>query len=211
MNNNNEPVTDATAVGSRPPLPNPRRIGTFGMMLFLASLTMLFAASMLGYAAIRLQWLNPDRGPNPPLGSIQLPLILWFSTFVIVLSSAALHYAGHCVALERQRQFRRAMAVTAALAGLFLIVQGPALVELVRSQQGIAQDDVRLYALIVCLVILHALHVIGGLIPLGLITVNAFKGKYDHEHHHPVVHFAMYWHFLDVVWIVMFSVLQFLG
>ena len=204
-------MTDAPPIWPRRSLPNPRRIGTFGMMLFLASLTMLFAASMVGYVVIRLQLMNPDAGPNPPLGQIDLPATLWLSTFVILLSSAALHFAGHCIALERQKNFRRAMGVTAALGGLFLIVQAPALFDLVRSQQGVAQENIRLYALIVSLVILHGLHVIGGLVPLAVITVKAFKGKYDHEHYHPVVHFAMYWHFLDVVWIVMFSVLQLLG
>jgi len=201
----------AAETGSRPPLPNPRRVGTFGMLLFLASLTMLFLASMVGYAAIRLQWLNPDQGPTPPLGEIQLPVGLWFSTLVILISSATLHYAGHCVALERQRPFRRAMVATAALAVVFLIVQIPALIALVESQRDVAQADIRLYALIVALVILHALHVIGGVVPLAVITVKAFRGKYDHEHYHPVVHFAMYWHFLDVVWILMFSLFQFLG
>lgn len=211
MDASTEPVTDAVAIASRPPLPSARRIGTFGMMLFLASLTMLFVASILGYIAVRLQWLNADRGPTPPLGEIHLPPVLWLSTLVILLSSVALHYAGHCVALERQTQFRRAMGFTAALGTVFLIVQAPALFALVQSQQDVAQVNIRLYALIVSLVILHGLHVIGGLVPLFVITAKAYKGKYDHEHHHPVVHFAMYWHFLDVVWIVMFSVLQFLG
>ena len=206
-----EPATHSTAHAMRPPLPNPRRVGTFGMMLFLASLTMLFAASMIGYVVIRLQLLSPDRGPTPPLHTITLPPFLWLSTFVIVVSSAVLHYAGICVARERQQNFRRAMAVTAVLGFLFLIVQMPSLYELVQSQRAVAQANFRLYALIVGLVILHGLHVIGGLIPLGVLTANAFRGRYDHEHHHPVALFAMYWHFLDVVWIVMFSVLQFLG
>jgi len=194
----------------RPPLPNSRKLGTFGMLLFLASLTMLFAASMVGYVVIRLQLMN-DNPPTPPRGTIDLPIWLWLSTFIIVVSSATLHYAGICVALERQRNFRRAMAVTAVLGLAFLVIQMPSLAALIESQRGVAQANIRLYALIVVLVILHALHVVGGLVPLAVITIKAFKGRYDHEHHHPVTHFAMYWHYLDVVWIVMFSMFQLLG
>lgn len=201
----------ASAPLGRPPLPSAKKVGTFGMILFLVSLTMLFAASMIGYAVIRLQLMTPDASPTPPLGQIQLPMLLWLSTFIILLSSVALHYAGHCVSLERQQPFRKAMVITTLLGYLFLIVQVPALIDLVNSQAALAQSNVNLYRLIILLVILHGLHVIGGLIPLTALTRNAFKGKYDHEHYHPIAVFAMYWHFLDVVWIVMFSLLQLLG
>lgn len=204
------PIRADTAMG-RPPLPNPRKVGTFGMLLFLASLTMLFVASMVGYAIIRLQLFNPAAEPNPPLGRIDLPVTLWLSTFIILVSSAVLHYAGHCVSLERQKPFRKAMLITTALGYLFLIVQGPALYDLVQTQAAIAEANVRLYMLIVLLVVLHGLHVIGGLIPLTAITLNAHKGKYDHEHYHPVALMAIYWHFLDVVWLAMFCLFHLLG
>jgi cytochrome c oxidase subunit III len=195
---------------TRPPLPNPRRLGTFGMILFLASLSMLFAAAMFGYIMIRLQVTNPDRGPTPPLGDIHLPLLLWLSTFIIVVSSAVLHYAGMSVALERQRAFRNAVAAVCALGFAFLVVQTPALYQLLSEQHHVADVNNRLYVLIITLVGLHAAHVIGGLVPLVIITVKSRRGTYDHEHHHPVTHFAMYWHFLDVIWVLMFSILQIL-
>ncbi len=198
--------------GARPPLPNPRRVGTVGMLLFLAALFMLFAATMLFYVVLRLQLLNPERGPSPELGTLRLPALLWLSTFVIVVSSATLHYAGLSVALERQRAFRNGMLATCGLGYLFVLVQIPALVQLVQAQAaGFADENIRLYYLICFMVIVHGLHVIGGIVPLTVITIQAFRGRYDHEHHHPVTHLAMYWHFLDVVWVVMFSVLQLLG
>lgn len=194
-----------------PPLPSAKRVGTFGMFLFLVSLTMLFAATMLGYVIIRMQWMNADAGPNPPLGQIKLPSILWLSTFVILVSSAFLHYAGMCISLERQGPFRKAMAVTTVLALGFLIIQVPALYMLLDGQSPVRQANPFLYNLIVFMVIVHGLHVVGGIIPLVRITRRAFDGAYDHEKYYPVVHMAMYWHFLDAVWVVMFSVMMFIG
>jgi cytochrome c oxidase subunit 3 len=54
---------------------------------------------------------------------------------------------------------------------------------------------------------LHALHVVGGLVPLGLTTVRAFEGRYSAASHEGVAHVALYWHFLDVIWLVLFAVL----
>jgi heme/copper-type cytochrome/quinol oxidase subunit 3 len=51
---------------------------------------------------------------------------------------------------------------------------------------------------------LHALHVIGGMVLLGAVTAKAFAGRYSATYHPGVTYAAMYWHFLDVVWLVMF-------
>ena len=197
---------------ARPPLPNPRRTGTFGMMLFLASLTMLFGATILGYVIIRLQQTNPDSPHHLPLGSIEISPLLWLSTFIIILSSLMLHYAGTSVALERQRVFRNAMLATTVGGFVFLLVQVPAMWMLAETQKELAAtSDSRLYWLVISLIVVHGLHVVGGLVPLAVITRKAFRGAYDHERYHPVVHMAMYWHFLDAIWIVMFVVLMLMG
>ena len=46
--------------------------------------------------------------------------------------------------------------------------------------------------------------VVGGLIPLGIMSLRAFHDRYDHEVHYSVKYVAMYWHFLDGVWLVLF-------
>ena len=57
--------------------------------------------------------------------------------------------------------------------------------------------------MVVVLAILHALHVLGGIVALGIVTVRSAAGRYDHERHWPVDFAAQYWHFLDLVWISM--------
>ena len=68
-----------------------------------------------------------------------------------------------------------------------------------------------MWAVLFCFVLLHAAHVLGGIIYLAVVTVRAYRGVYDHEHFVGVRHAALYWHFLDVVWILMFGTFLLLG
>jgi heme/copper-type cytochrome/quinol oxidase subunit 3 len=174
------------------------------MWLFLAALTMLFGATMVGYIIVRLQ-----NQMGPPRGAINLPWQLWASTAVILVSSFTIHRALQNVRAERQTRFCNALLITLLLGAAFLVLQGPAMASLVL--QHAPQMSSALYGLVFAMVLLHALHVVGGLIPLTIITVKAHRHGYDHESHAPVQHVTMYWHFLDVIWLIMFFVLQTLG
>jgi heme/copper-type cytochrome/quinol oxidase subunit 3 len=68
-----------------------------------------------------------------------------------------------------------------------------------------------LYGLIFFLILVHALHVVGGLVGLSVTTAHALQGRYDHERYGGVKHAAMYWHFLDAVWLVMYGCLATAG
>jgi cytochrome c oxidase subunit 3 len=57
--------------------------------------------------------------------------------------------------------------------------------------------------MVIVLAVLHALHVMGGIIALALVTARAGLGRYDHERFWAIQFSAYYWHFLDLVWIVM--------
>lgn len=61
------------------------------------------------------------------------------------------------------------------------------------------------------LIALHAAHVVGGLVPLGIVTGRALRGWYDARHAEGVRSCALYWHFLDVVWLTMFGLLYLTG
>lgn len=185
--------------------------GTFGMALMIAALGMLFLGAVLSYIGIRIQWINPDRQPDPPLGTLSLPAILWISTFVILLSSVALQWALHAVRAGRSQSFRRGMVITMLLAVGFLVIQVPGLWQLAVRQQDLADGNTRLYVLMMLLIIVHAAHVIGGMIPMGLTVRHALAGRYGPDHYAPVKYLVMYWHFIDVVWLIMFNVFVLLG
>ena len=172
---------------------------TVGMWLFLASLSMLFAATILGYVVIRIRGAG-----SAAMGTIQLPRALWLSTAIMLGGSFTIHRAVQAIRLERQLLLRRYLEMTCVLAAAFLCVQGPSLAMLLMEHRRAALQGIALYGLVFFLILVHALHVVGGVIGLGVTTMRARQGRYDHEHYAGVKHAAMYWHFLDVVWVIMF-------
>jgi cytochrome c oxidase subunit 3 len=181
--------------GFHPPL----RSSAIGMYLFLASLFMLFAAGILGYVLIRVK-----AAEKLALGSLEIPHTLWISTAIVVIASFTIQRAVTELRREHQQPFRKYLLLTMLLAVTFVIVQAPSMVVLMQHQAQLRQKRIALYGLVFFLILLHALHVLGGIVSLAWTSHHARMGAYDHEHYQPVGRVALYWHFLDVVWLVMF-------
>ena len=184
----------------------PPQASTLGMYLFLAALTMLFGATMLAYMIIRT-----TSAAAPPLRTLRIPAALWLSTGIILLASHTIHQALIAVRQERQLLLRRYLLITCLLAAGFVIIQTPSLWSLLSQHQRLANQGLRLYGLIFFLILVHALHVVGGIIALALTTAHARRHRYDHEHYAGVRNAALYWHFLDAVWLIMFLGIFFVG
>ena len=188
-----------------PPPPRhaiPRQTYTIGMWLFLAALAVLFAASMVLYVIVRAFAAN-----RPPFGALHLPWELWISTGLVMAASVTIHLAVQKVRREKLAAFRGYLIATSILAALFVAVQTPAMVQLMGQHAEFRDKGLTLYGVVFCLILLHAAHVIGGIIYLAVVTTNAFRGRYDHEAYTGPRHAALYWHFLDVVWLFMFATL----
>jgi heme/copper-type cytochrome/quinol oxidase subunit 3 len=170
---------------------------TLGMWLFLAALTMLFAATLLAYFLIR------NRGSHA--GEVHLPRALLLSTACMLLGSFTIHHAVLSARRERQSELRRDLVMTCIFAATFLVIQTPAMIGLLKQHQHLATQNIRVYGLIFFLILIHALHVLGGVLGLAITTYHAYRDAYDHENYAGVKHAAMYWHFLDVVWLVMYA------
>lgn len=177
-------------------------LADFGMKLFLASLAILFAASLIAYLAIRFaaeSW--------PPPGLPRLPAGFWISTGILLYSSVTMQAALAAIRAGRAGAFRRWITLTFALGLFFLGAQSFCWISL--WAQGIPRDvKLFLYAFYF-LPMLHGAHVLGGLIPLGIITRRARAGAYSAQSHAGVRSVARYWHFLDAVWIALFTTLFF--
>lgn len=184
----------------------PQRTSIIAMWLFLAALAILFLASMLGYAVFRMTGKL-----SPPLGTLTFPPLLWVSTALVLAASVSIHQALRSIRREQQAQLRRWIGITLALASLFVLVQAPALLSLLSTHDARGQTGHTLYGLIFFLVLLHALHVVGGVVALLVVSSRAAKHRYDHESHLGVRFAAMYWHFLDGVWIFMFGTMFLFG
>ncbi|MBP1621301.1 MAG: heme-copper oxidase subunit [Acidobacteria bacterium] len=174
--------------------------GKLGMRLLIASLAVLFASTITGYLVVRTRaevW--------PPVGMPSLPSGLWLSTVLIVLSSLTIQWAVAGIRRDRQQPLRLGLLATLVLGLAFLASQTV-------NWFGLVAADVRpganLYAFtFFVLTWLHALHVVGGLVPLAVVTTRAWRGGYSAGFHPGVEYTAMYWHFLDVVWLILFAVL----
>ena len=177
--------------------------GVFGMWLFLVTLGVLFVATILAYLVVRL---NPDPAePFLPEDAPALPRTLLVSTFALVLASGAMHATVRAARAGRARAVARAAGVSLALAVAFLALQGWAWLELWRQQLRI-QDSLYAWTFYV-LTGLHAAHVIGGLVPLAVVWLRARRGRYADGRADGVVYCAMYWHFLDAVWLALYATL----
>jgi cytochrome c oxidase subunit III len=175
--------------------------GRFGMLIFIASLAMIFAASILGVMVVRLD----DEGVWPPAGMPALPVTLLWSTVVLLASSATQFLASRAAARGDGGGLRRWMIVTLALAIAFLGMQAWAWSDLVDRGLDFSRH---LYAwTFYFLTGLHAIHVIGGVIPMVFVTARAVRLEYTRENYRGVAYVAMYWHFLDVAWVVLYLTL----
>jgi len=172
----------------------------FGMWLFIAALSMLFAASLAGYVVIRL------RAPQwPPPGAEPIPFGLYFSTLILIGSSLTLHGALDSARKNRQPMLRFMLGGTLALGLAFLVSQALAWSAMVTAQLG---HEPNLYSFtFFVLTMLHAAHVLGGIIPLAITTYKGSRGTYTPDWNLPLKLLGMYWHFLLVVWLVMFLVM----
>jgi cytochrome c oxidase subunit III len=168
-----------------------------GMLLFIISEVMLFGAFFTAYFFIRVV---ADSGWFPIDGKEVPKVIAGVNTAVLVSSSFTMHWA-----LEGARRGnRRAMQVgllTTALLGLsFLAVQINEYVHI-----GFAPSDNAQGTIFYGLTGLHGAHVFVGLTLLTMATTRAFRGHFTPKEHRGVEVPGIYWHFVDVMWIVVYS------
>ena len=173
-------------------------VGRLGFRLFLLSLGILFAASMVGFLVIRVR---ADAWPPP--GVPGLPVGLWIGTVVLLVSSATMVVATKAARGGDATRLGPALAVTWLLGAAFLGIQIANWMQLAGAEMTARSG---LYGFTFYMLTgLHGVHVIGGLIPLAVVTVQSFRGRYTAAEHRGVTYGAMYWHFLDGVWLVMFA------
>ena len=175
-----------------------RRTSFVGMIMALASWTMLFGSLFFAYAILRLK-----AGTWPPDGVEPLPRLLpLVNTLVLLLSSTVLHGGVRAAAETRIGALRAALKGTIALGSLFLVLQFAVWVPLWRS--GFRIDSGVYGSIFYGLTVFHALHVLAGLVVLLVLVPGARTGRYRSGRQSAVRLSAMFWHFVDAVWVVMF-------
>lgn len=180
--------------------------GRLGLRVFLLSLGSLFAAALIGSIIM----LREAAEVAPEAAVPPLPQLLWISTLVLALSSASMQWALVAIRANRVRSLQTGLMVTLALALSFLGLQVACWAQwraAIAGEWERAADFRYLLAAFHVLTGLHALHVVGGLVPMLVIARRSMALRYDAQRHRGVHHVAMYWHFLGAVWIVLYAAL----
>jgi cytochrome c oxidase subunit 3 len=179
--------------------PSRREVGSYvGMIIFLGAWGMCFAGLFFSYAVVRaaaVTWPPPGLAHLP----IALPLV---NTFVLAISSLTLHRAVSSVRAGDQTSFRRWLGITIPIGFLFLALQIVVWLQLLHA--GLRWDTAVYGSVFYMLTVFHALHVLSGLFVLLYLVLGALRGKYTRARHTGVRMAAMFWHFVDAIWVVMF-------
>jgi cytochrome c oxidase subunit III len=156
----------------------------------IGSIIMMFAGLTSAYIVKRNQagWVSYD-----------LPMAFWYSTIVILLSSATIYLADKSFRSRAMGNYRRWMTVTAVLGIVFMVIQYVGF-KAFWSQGMTLQANVA-YSFLYVIVGLHALHVAGGVISLIVMSLMAFSKKKRVYSTVPVELIGTYWHFVDALWI----------
>lgn len=171
-----------------------------GAWIFLVSLTIFFVSCMILYAIYVIHRADPS---GPGVQPFYIPTSFLATTIILIAISILLNLAVAAVRREKHIDLLRYLFLACVLAILFFVVQCGGMMWMVLQYSDANSPNWSLYGLTFVLALLHALHVVGGMVALGIVSIRSSRGAYDHERHFPIVFCAMYWHFLDVVWICM--------
>jgi cytochrome c oxidase subunit 3 len=172
----------------------------FGVLLLLGAITMLFGATLAAYVITRSQVHAPWRAD----GSRDIPAGLGVSTLMLFGASVALQWAHSSIRQNKQDTLRRALWLGTFFAAAFLLAQAINWLEVSRVE--LVNGVPTLFAFTFYLLTgVHALHVIGGFIPLGIVLWRASQREYSSSRFEGVKLCVQYWHYLGVVWLVLLT------
>jgi cytochrome c oxidase subunit III len=169
---------------------------TLGMLLFIVSEVMIFAAFFTAYFFIRV--VNPDPWPAP--GTTLPENVAGLNTAILLSSSLTLHWALTSVKNGNRFGLKAGMLSTFLLGLTFLTIQINEYVHI-----GFAGHDSAQATVFYSLTGLHGAHVFIGLCLLLMVTIRAFRGHYSPEQHRGMEVPGIYWHFVDIMWIVVYT------
>jgi cytochrome c oxidase subunit III len=169
---------------------------TLGMYLFIISEIMIFGAFFTAYFFIRV--VGHATWPAP---GTELPkLVAGFNTAILISSSFTIHYALESIKAGNRRGLKVGMVATFLLGLTFLFVQVNEYVHI-----GFAPGDHAQGTIFYGLTGLHGAHVCVGLILLLTVLIRTFRGHFTPEKHLGVEVPGIYWHFVDIMWIIVYT------
>jgi cytochrome c oxidase subunit 3 len=176
------------------------RVAMYSLIVAEAAIFLIFVAAYIFYLGKSLTGPTPDQ-------VLTVPAI---STICLLSSSFTIHWATHALKKGAFGIFKLAWFITLALGAIFLMGTAREWHDLIYNK-GFTISTNLAGTTYYSLVGLHASHVAIGLIALTTVMIAAVLGKVKQEHTERCEVLALYWHFVDVVWVVVFTVVYGLG
>jgi len=181
-------------------LPHRGKVAMAGLIIAESAIFTIFVIAYLFYIGKSLT------GPTPR-EVLETPI---FYTICLLSSSLTIHYAGRSLQRNERGAFLSLWSLTILLGGLFLFGTGQEWHRLI-YEDGLTISTNLFGTTYYSLVGLHAFHVTVGMIMLVIVAIFAFAGRVGREHSRRVEVLSLYWHFVDAVWVVVFTVVYVLG
>lgn len=173
----------------------PRRAYYTGILVALAPVLMLFAALASSYIV--------RKGLSGDWETLEIPGLLWVNSALLLFSSAALELARRNLKQGRQRAFEKCWTIGTALGLAFMV--GQAVVWYQLRAQGVYFSTNPSHSFFYLLTVAHAVHVLGGVAALGWVLGSARNLPVHAGHSLRVDLSAIYWHFMDGIWIFLIA------
>ncbi len=177
--------------------------GRVGMASLIAAESAIFTIFVVAY----LFYIGKDVSGPSPKDVLEVPV---FGTICLLSSSLTIHRAVRALRAAKIGAFGLWWFVTMALGAIFLIGTGREWHRLI-FERGLTVNTNLFGTTYYSLVGLHAFHVTAGLTGILLVMVLTLVGKVQAEHSERVEIFSLYWHFVDVVWVIVFTVVYVIG
>jgi cytochrome c oxidase subunit III len=172
------------------------------LIFAMVSMTMMFAGitSAFFVSKSRRDWMKDFEMPTP----------FFYSTICILLVSLTFYLAKRAIKKDDKKSTTLFLLATLALGIAFVFFQFKGFDVMVASGNYLTGPSSNITSTFLYLVVItHLAHVAGGFISLLIIIYNHFKQKYNSSQFIGIELGAMYWHFLDFLWIYLFLFLYF--
>jgi len=177
--------------------------GKVGMACLIFAESAIFTIFVVAY----LYYVGKSLSGPTPREVLETPI---FNTICLLSSSLTIHFAGKLLERGRRTAFLLSLLLTIALGALFLYGTGQEWHRLI-YEHGLTISTNLFGTTYYSLVGLHAFHVAAGLIMLSVVLFFGLAGRVGPEHSARVNVLSLYWHFVDSVWVIVFTVVYVLG
>jgi cytochrome c oxidase subunit III len=181
-------------------LPYRGKVGMAGLIIAESAIFTIFVVAYLFYVGKSLSGPTPSEVLETPI----------FFTICLLSSSLSIHFAAKSLERGNRGAFLGSWVLTIVLGALFMFGTGKEWHRLI-YERGLTISTNLFGTTYYSLVGLHAFHVTVGLIMLSIVATFAFAGRVGPEQSPRIDVLAMYWHFVDAVWVVVFTVVYILG